>query len=151
MAQVMDPTTRQMTSITGAMYQYLIMLMLIASGMYRYLLGAVAQSFVVIPVGGAVFHAESLVATVTGFMVDYILIGFQICLPVFCVTLLLNAVLGVLAKVSPQLNMFAVGLQLKILVGLSVLFFTISMLPDAADFIFVQMKKMTVSFVEGMI
>jgi len=151
MAQVMDPTTRQMTSITGAMYQYLIMLMLIASGMYRYLLGAVAQSFVVIPVGGAVFHADSLVATVTGFMVDYILIGFQICLPVFCVTLLLNAVLGVLAKVSPQLNMFAVGLQLKILVGLSVLFFTISMLPDAADFIFVQMKKMTVSFVEGMI
>ncbi len=151
MATVMDPTTKQMTSITGALYQYLVMLLLIASGMYRYLLGAVAQSFVVVPVGGAVFRADSLLETITGFMVDYILIGFQICLPIFCVTILLNAVLGVLTKVSPQLNMFAVGIQLKVLVGLSVLFFTISMLPDAADFIFVEMKKMTVSFVEGMI
>ncbi len=151
MATVMDPTTMQMTSITGGMYQYLVMLLLIASGMYRYLLGAIAQSFVVIPVNGAVFNADILLGTMIRFMVDYILIGFQICLPVFCVMLLLNAVLGVLTKVSPQLNMFAVGIQLKILVGLSVLFFTISMLPDAANFIFVQMKKITVSFVEGMI
>lgn len=151
MATVMDPSTKQMTSITGAMYQYVVMLLLIASGMYRYLLGAVAQSFVIIPVNGAIFSADSLLETVTRFMVDYIMIGFQICLPVFCVILLLNAVLGVLAKVSPQLNMFAVGMQLKVLVGLSVLFFTISMLPDAADYIFIEMKKMTVSFVEGMI
>ncbi len=151
MATVMDPATKQMTSITGALYQYTIMLLLIASGMYRYLLGAVAQSFVVIPVNGAIFRADSLLETMIKFMVDYIMIGFQICLPVFCVILLLNAVLGVLAKVSPQLNMFAVGIQLKVLVGLSVLFFTINMLPIAADFIFTQMKKMTVSFVEGMI
>lgn len=151
MATVMDPSTMQMTSISGAMYQYLVTLLLIASGMYRYLLGAIAQSFVVIPVNEAVFNGDILLGTMIQFMVDYILIGFQICLPVFCVTLLLNAVLGVLAKVSPQLNMFAVGIQLKIMVGLSVLFFTISMLPDAANFIFVQMKKITVSFVEGMI
>ena len=64
------------------------------------------------------------------FMVNYIVIGFRICLPIFCVILLLNAVLGILAKVSPQMNMFAVGIQLKILVGLAVLFFSASMLPD---------------------
>ena len=62
----------------------------------------------------------------------------------------LNAVLGVLAKVSPQLNMFAVGLQLKVLVGLAIMFFTASMLPGAADFIFTEMKTMMVSVVEGM-
>lgn len=151
MVTIMDPTTNQSTSITGAMYQYMVTILLIATGMYRYLLGAVAQSFVVVPVGGAVFSGESLVNTILVFMKDYILIGFQICLPVFCVILLLNAVLGVLAKVSPQMNMFSVGIQLKILVGLSVLFFTITMLPDAADYIFTEMKKLTVSFVEGMI
>ncbi len=83
-------------------------------------------------------------------MTDFVVIGFRICLPVFVVMILLNAILGVLAKVSPQLNMFAVGIQLKILVGIGVLFLTMTMLPDAAGFVFDQMKKVMVSFVEAM-
>ena len=118
--------------------------------MYRYLFGALADTFTLIPVNGAVFRSDSLVQSMTNFLSDYIVIGFRIVLPVFCVVLLLNAILGVLAKVSPQMNMFSVGIQLKILVGLAVMFFTAAMLPGAADFIFQEMKKMIVSFVNGM-
>lgn len=126
------------------------MMMLIASGMYRYLLGALADSFLLIPVNGAIFKGENLTATLLQFIGDYITIGFRICLPVFCVALLLNVVLGVLAKVAPQMNMFAVGIQLKILVGLSVMYLTTSMLTGAAGFVFTEIKKLTVAFVEGM-
>ena len=63
---------------------------------------------------------------------------------------ILNAVLGVLAKVSPQLNMFAVGIQMKVLVGLSILFLSTAMLPGAADMVYTQMKTMVASFVEAM-
>lgn len=150
MVTLMDPTTKESVSITGAYYQYMVTLLLIVSGMYRFLLGALADSFLLIPVNGTIFQKDNLLATMVSFMGDYIIIGFRICLPVFCVILLLNAVLGVLAKVSPQMNMFAVGIQLKILVGLAVLFFTASMLPSAANFIFIEMKEMTVAFVEGM-
>lgn len=83
-------------------------------------------------------------------MSEYIIIGFRICLPIFAVMIMLNAVLGILAKVSPQLNMFAVGIQIKVLVGLSVMFLTTRMLPGAADFIYREMRKVIVSFVEGM-
>lgn len=151
MVTLMDPTSREQTSITGVLYQYVIMLMLLVSGMYRYLLGALADSFLLIPVNGAVFKGENLVATITVFLRDYITIGFRICLPVFCTMLLLNAVLGVLAKVAPQMNMFAVGIQLKVAVGLGVLFLSCSMLSDAAGFIFTEIKKVTVAFVEGML
>lgn len=150
MATLLDPTTREQTSITGVLYQYAFMLMLIASGMYRYLLGALADSFELIPVNGAVFQSEKLLETIIMFMSDYVIIGFRIVLPIFCTVLLLNAVLGVLAKVSPQLNMFAVGIQLKILVGIFILFFTAGMLPSAADFVYQEMKQMIVSFVGGM-
>ena len=61
-----------------------------------------------------------------------------------------SLVLGVMAKVSPQLNMFAVGIQFKIIVGLSVLFLSASMLPSAANFIFKEMKEMMSAFVGGM-
>ena len=150
MATLMDPATRESTSITGALYQYSFMLMLIASGMYRYLFGALADSFTLIPINGVTFHADSLLNSMIEFMNDYILIGFRIVLPIFCVTLLLNAILGVLAKVSPQMNMFAVGMQMKIMVGFVVLFLTVSLLPSVANFIFTEMKKLMVLFIEGM-
>ena len=147
MVTLMDPTSREATSITGVLYQYMLTLMMVASGMYRYLFGALADSFVLIPVSGAVFRGDSLLSIMVEFLGDYVMIGFRIVLPVFCVTLLLNAVLGVLAKVSPQLNMFAVGIQLKVLVGLSIFTLTASMLPGVADFIFEEMKRMINSFV----
>ncbi len=147
MVTLLDPTSRDSSSITGVFYQYVLMLMMIATGMYRYLFGALADTFVLIPVNEAVFHGDSLLNSMLVFLADYVIIGFRIVLPVFCTILLLNAILGVLAKVSPQMNMFAVGIQLKILVGLSVLFFTAGMLPGIADFIFGEMKEMIVSFV----
>lgn len=150
MVNLMDPTTNQNVTITGVIYQYTFLLVFIASGMYRYLLGALADSFQLIPVNGAVFHADSLLNSMVRFMTDYILIGFRIILPIFCVILLLNAVLGVLAKVAPQMNMFAVGMQLKVIVGLSILFLSIGMLGNVSDFVFDEIKTITTSFVEGM-
>lgn len=147
MATLMDPTTQENTSITGVFYQYVLMLMMIATGMYRYLFGALADTFTLIPVNGAVFCGDALLTSMLGFLGDYVVIGFRIVLPVFCTMLLLNTVLGVLAKVSPQMNMFAVGIQLKILVGLSVIFITAGMLPGTADYIFEEMKQMIQSFV----
>lgn len=150
MVTLMDPSNKEQISVTGVLYQYVVMMMLIASGMYRYLLGALADSFLLIPINGAIFKGETLTATLLEFAGDYITLGFRICLPVFCVALLLNVVLGVLAKVAPQMNMFAVGIQLKILVGLSIMYLTTSMLSGVASFVFTEIKKLTVAFVEGM-
>ncbi len=145
-----DPATRQTLTVTGVFYQYMIMLILVVSGMYRYILRAFVDAYTLIPVNGAVFHASRLLQHVLTFMGDYLIIGFRICLPVFVATMIVNAVLGILAKVAPQMNMFAVGMQIKILVGLIILFFTVEMLPGASDFIYTEMKKMMVGFVEGL-
>ena len=150
MASLFDPTTKQQTTITGVYYNYMVLLLLMISGMHRYLLKALAETYELIPVNGAVFHDEALLQALITFMGDYIIVGFRICLPIFAVMILLNAVLGILAKVSPQLNMFAVGIQMKVLVGFCILFVTTAMLPDAAGFIYEQMKRMVVSFVRVM-
>lgn len=150
MVTLLDPQTKQETSITGVLYQYAMSLMLIVSGMYRYLLKALVETYTLIPVNKAVFDSEHLLNSMVKFMGNYMIIGFRICLPIFCAMLLLNAILGIMAKVSPQMNMFAVGMQLKVLVALGVLFLATAMLPGAADFIFTQMKTMVVDFVEGM-
>lgn len=150
MASTMDPMTRQTTTISGFLYQYSFMLLFIITGMYQYLLKALADTFALIPVGGQVFVLDGLFEAFATFMSDYIIIGFRIALPVFCTILILNGILGVMAKVSPQMNMFAVGMQLKVLTGLTVLVLTASLLPSASNFIFEQMKVVIVSFVKAM-
>lgn len=151
MVSLIDPTTREQATFTGVLYQYMFTLFMIISGLYQYLLGALVDTFTLIPINGAVFKSEALMESVLMFLGDYIVIGFRIILPIFCAMIFLNCVLGVLAKVSPQLNMFAVGMQLKVLVGLGILFLSMRMLPALADNVFTQMKRMIVSFVEGMV
>ena len=151
MVSLIDPTTREQATFTGVLYQYMFTLFMIISGLYQYLLGALVDTFTLIPINGAVFKSEALMESVLMFLGDHIVIGFRIILPIFCAMIFLNCVLGVLAKVSPQLNMFAVGMQLKVLVGLGILFLSMRMLPALADNVFTQMKRMIVSFVEGMV
>ena len=150
MASMMDPTTRENMSITGMIYNYAITLILIITGIYEYILKALAESFTLIPIVGSVFHSDKLLDAMLKFMADYILISFRICLPMFAVMILLNALLGILAKVAPQMNMFAVGIQIKVLVGLSMLFLTVGMLPGISNMIYNEMKSMMVAFVEAM-
>ncbi len=54
----------------------------------------------------------------------------------------MNAVLAILAKVAPQMNMFVIGIQLKVLIGLVVLVVITAQLDSIADFIFDQMLDM---------
>ena len=138
MVTLFDPQTRQETSISGVMYQYAMSLLMSVSGMYQYLLRTRVETYTLIPINGAIFDKEHLLNSMVRFMGNYLIIGFRICLPVFCAMILLNAILGIMAKVSPQMNMFGI------------LFLAATMLPNAADFIFTQMKVIVVDFVEGM-
>ena len=83
-------------------------------------------------------------------MIHYIIIGFRIFLPIFAVIMIMNCVLGVMAKVAPQMNMFSIGIQLKVLVGYVVLFLVIFLFPSVAEMVFEEIQKMVVLFIEGM-
>jgi flagellar biosynthetic protein FliR len=56
--------------------------------------------------------------------------------------------LGVLAKAAPQMNMFVIGMQLKVMVGLAILWLVIDMIPEISDFIFVEMRVMTATMLD---
>ena len=150
MAQEFDPMTNSQVTITGNLYQYLLLLMMVVTNMHHYVLRALIDSYQVIPVNGQVFQWDSLAESMTTYMADSFVIAFRIVLPVFACMMILNCILGIMAKVAPQMNMFAVGMQMKVLLGLTVLFLTVMLLPGISDFVFKEMKRMIVSMIEGM-
>lgn len=150
MATIFNPETNSDSTISGNFYQKIIILILIASNMHLYILRAIGDSFSVIPMGGTQFNWQHIADTLGTYMCDMGVIGFRIYLPFFACVMILNCILGIMAKVAPQMNMFAVGMQLKVLVGFAVMFLTVILLPDAADFISDEMKKMVVMIIEGL-
>ena len=150
MAQQFNPDMSMQMTATGNLYYYMIFAMLLATNMHHYILRAVCDSFYVVPLGGAVFEWDSLIVSMITYMTDLFVIGFRIFLPVFAVIMIMNCVLGVMAKVAPQVNMFSVGIQLKVLVGLVVLFLVSFLFPSVSDMVFNEIKKMVVLIIEGM-
>ncbi|MBQ8626584.1 MAG: flagellar biosynthetic protein FliR [Agathobacter sp.] len=150
MATTFNPDMSLQTTVTGNLYYYMIFAFMIASNTHLYVLRAIADSFYVVPIAGAAFEWDSLLVTMTKYMTDLFVIGFRIFLPFFATMMIMNCILGIMAKVAPQMNMFSVGIQLKILVGYIVLFLTIFMFPSVAEYVFDEIKTMVVLIIEGM-
>ena len=136
-----DPITSAQVTITGNLYTYAVMIMLLITNMHHYLIRAITDSFLVIPVGKVSFDF-TIYEVMKRFVVDYFVLGFRIVLPIFASLLVVNTILAILARVAPQMNMFVIGLQLKVFVGLVVLVLMIMMLTGVADLIFREMMSM---------
>ena len=149
MAQVFDPATRSQVTISGSFYQYILMLIMIASDMHIFLLNAIVDSFSLIPVGG-IGVRMTMYSTFVGFLRDYFLIGFRIVLPVFTAILILNCAMGIMTKIATSIHMFSIGIQIKVLGGFAILFVTVGLLPSIANFIFEEMQEMVISIMKDM-
>ena len=150
MATEFNPSMNSETTVTGNFYYYVVLVLLLVSDMHTYLIRAVCDSFSVVPLGGAQFQFDNMLSTMTKYMGDMFVIGFRIFLPVFACMMIMNCILGIMAKVAPQMNMFSVGIQLKIIAGFIVLFLIVYLIPSIANFIITEIKTMVVSIIDGM-
>jgi len=115
-----NPTSAQSENAVASFMSLLALLMFVSIDGHLMLIHALAESFRVFPLTGDAVMPLTL-AQLARLGSDMFAIGLSIALPFLAVLLLTNVVLGVLARVAPQLNVFAVGFPLTILVGLGTL------------------------------
>ncbi len=66
-------------------------------------------------------------------------LGFLFSLPIMGVIFIMTLIMGILAKVAPQMNLLMLGFPLNILVGLSMLLILQSLLYEASRDLFMTM------------
>jgi len=147
MVTMYDPVFKVDTSVSGNLYNYFVIILLLIGNFHHYFLKAFVDAYRVIPIGRATVNAN-VVNIIVDFLGNYFLIAMRLMLPIYATMLLVNAVLGVMAKVAPQMNMFVVGIQLKVFAGFIVLILMMAMLPGVADFIISEMKEVFLMAVE---
>lgn len=116
-ANVIDPQSQARISLIGQFEYLLAILIFLSIDGHHFLLRALEKSFELIPPGGAQFPSmltEKMV-TLTGGLFE---IAVQIGAPVIAALFMASVVLGLIARAMPQMNVFIVGLPLKIGVGL---------------------------------
>lgn len=145
MAQSYDPTTNtQMTVSSGLFYAFLFLLFLAGDGHLRFL-GLIFTSARLIPFGQVQFGPEVPMMMLEIFKTN-ILTGLQFAFPIIAMEMVTEAAVGILMRMIPQINVFAVNFQLKIMVGLMMLVYMFSPMSDRLymmlDSMFLYMQRL---------
>lgn len=124
MANVMVPQLKQRTSVTANfLYQFVVALFLVTGG-HLLFVRAMIETYVTI--GPFAFPtlagAEDVVFLVARLSADAITVGVMFALPVIVAILLADILLGMLNKAAPQINVFFLGMPIKAMLGVGVLF-----------------------------
>ena len=115
-----DPQTASQGTSIGAWLGLLATLLLLCANGHLMMLGAVADSFRVIPIQTDAVDLTNWKKLIL-FGGELFRIGLYVALPVLGAMLVCNIGLGVLARVAPQLNILAIGFPVTIMVGFTML------------------------------
>ena len=125
-AQFYDTMNATSTPVLGQFFGFAATLMFLAIDGHLLLLSVLTESFTTMPVGGATSGAFWQTLSSKG---GYLLFAaLSLSLPIIAALLITNLALGILSRAAPQLNVFAIGFPVTLLVGLAATLFSVSYL-----------------------
>ena len=124
---VINPLSGETVSVLGELELALATLIYLISNAHHYLFEGMAGSFNLVPLPFIAVQ-PTLQNDVSAFFARSLLLVFQIAAPVVIALFLVNIGLALMARVAPQLNVFAIGFPLQILVGLGMIVLTLPLL-----------------------
>ncbi|MBR0079750.1 MAG: flagellar biosynthetic protein FliR [Synergistaceae bacterium] len=132
MAQIMDPTTQQETSILGQLHFLTAMWFYFRWNGHLLMIQALIESLKLVPPGQISLFPTGDLALGT-WLQNLFILGMRIVIPFYCALVLSDVGLGFLARTVPQMNIFVVGLPVKVMLGFMVL---AAVLPLTMDLVF---------------
>ncbi|MEH6716670.1 flagellar biosynthetic protein FliR [Parasphingorhabdus flavimaris] len=129
-ASMSDPQTGQSTPVIGQFLTIFATLLLLAIDGHLMLIAIIVKSYAALPPGFAMMGPEMLYSMVQ-FGGTLFSMGLLIALPVGGALILVQVMMGFLARTAPALNLFAVGIPVTITFGLVALAATAPILADA--------------------
>jgi flagellar biosynthetic protein FliR len=146
-AQLFDPGTQAPVSIFGQFYAVLATTLLFAIDGHLLLVRGFLTSFDAAPLTS--LSMESLANLLTGDIALFFVAALEIAAPLLAALFLAEAALGMLSRAAPQMNIFQLGLPVKILVTLTLAGLALPILPDAVSGMTNQVVRQGLSFIRA--
>ena len=120
MNQIYDSGAQANMSMTGMLLNALMTLLFFAAGGHHTLLRALLTSGDVVSFG-AVSLGRNVAGSMLELFVECTILAVKLSMPILAAELMGQLGMGVLMKVIPQINIFAINIDLKVLIGLILL------------------------------
>jgi flagellar biosynthetic protein FliR len=130
-AQLFDPGNNAPVSIFGQFYGVLATTLLFAIDGHLLLVRGFLTSFSAAPLTH--LSTDILARLLTGDIALFFVSALEIAAPLLAALFLAEAALGLLSRAAPQMNIFQLGLPVKILVTLTLAGLALPLLPDAVS------------------
>ena len=121
MNQMYDPGASANMSTTGQLLNTLMTLLFFAGGGHLTLLRMFLTSEEVVPLGQVSIGLPAYQLMLELF-VECSVLGVKLCMPILAAEIISQIGMGILMKVIPQINVFAINIELKVIIGLGLLF-----------------------------
>lgn len=132
---VVNPQDETQIPITSNLFYVMSIMVFLMTDLHHILIKAVLHSFKVIPIGYESVNLL-LVDKVIEVMKTGFVLGFKMAAPIMITIFATNVLLGVLSRAMPQMNVFIVGMPLKIFIGLITIFLVLPLYFDIFSNIF---------------
>lgn len=119
-AAIIDPFSSIQGGVLGQLYSLFVAVVLVVTGGLEVMIAGLAGTYEVIPLAASPSFGSLAQLAVDGFGRVFVL-GLEVTAPVIIALVVVDAALALVARAAPQLNVFAVGLPAKILVGVAVI------------------------------
>jgi len=120
MAKVFDPGSSIQMSVSSTFLNILLMLYLFVTDSHLLMIRIFADSFQVLPAGTFTFSQDSAKFFINLFLSTFSL-AIRLVLPFMAAEFVLELSMGVLMKLIPQIHIFVINIQFKMLLGLILL------------------------------
>ncbi len=129
MARTYDASSQSQTTSTANLLNVMALLLFFAANGHVTLLRIMLTSGEIVPFGTVMLGRQVAERTVELFA-ECVILAIKLGLPILGAELLGQIGMGVLMKAIPQINVFAINIELKVLVGLFMLVFLIGPMGD---------------------
>lgn len=139
---LLDPQTQVESTVMALFHQTIAMLIFLRLDVHLWLLRAIGRSFAIVPPGTAHISGLFTMAAVRA-AGEVFVVGLQMAAPVLSVTFLTDIVLALLGKASPQAPLMLIGVPVKTMLGLAVLFAALRYWPAMLDRFFLHSMQLS--------
>ena len=120
MGRTYDPNSQTSTTVTASLLGALMMLLFFAANGHYTLLRIMMSSGNAVPYGQVAF-GQDLYWSLIELFIECTVMAIKLCMPILAAELLGQVGMGILMKVIPQINVFAINIELKVIIGLGLL------------------------------
>ena len=121
MNQMYDPGSAANLSVSGMILNTLMSLLFFTAGGHLTLMRIFTTSQDIVPLG-AVSIGIPAYQYMLELFAECTVLAVKMCMPILAAELIAQVGMGVLMKVIPQINVFSINIELKVIVGLALLF-----------------------------